>query len=302
MHNAGVPAVVLVADDSATVRAVLRLELEAAGYAVLEAADGQAAVQQAQDNEVSVVLLDVEMPVLDGHQALAALKADERTRDIPVVFLSGRGAGQDLVQALREGAHDYLRKPPEPAELLARVGAANRMKELQDELRRRAEELDRVSRTDHLTGLHNRRHVEEQLHATVAACVRHGFPAAVLVLDIDHFKRVNDEHGHAAGDEVLVQVAATLSGSLRTEDIVGRWGGEEFIVVAPHTSQPAAGVLAERLRAAVEASTPVTVSIGGACTPVASARLLEVADTNLYAAKAAGRNRAVISATPDAVV
>jgi two-component system cell cycle response regulator len=282
---------VLVADDSATVRALLRLELEAAGYGVVEAENGEQAVELATTSQPSVILLDVEMPVLDGHQALAALKADERTSDVPVVFLSGRGAGDDLVQALREGAHDYLRKPPEPAELLARVGAANRMKELQDELRRRAVELDQVSRTDHLTGLHNRRHVEEHLRGVVAAATRHGYPAAVLILDVDHFKMVNDEGGHAAGDEILVRVSTTLAASVRTEDIVGRWGGEEFIVVAPHTSPEAARVLAERLRLAVAAATPVTVSIGGACTPAAGDRLLEVADANLYAAKEAGRNR-----------
>lgn len=285
---------ILVADDSATVRAVLRLELEAASYAVIEAEDGQQAVDQAIAHAPSVILLDVEMPVLDGHQALAMLKADERTRDVPVVFLSGRGAGDDLVQALREGAHDYLRKPSEPAELLARVGAATRMKELQDELRRRAEELERVSRTDHLTGLANRRHVEEHLRAVLAAGSRHGVPATVLVIDIDNFKRVNDAGGHAAGDEVLIQVAQILSGSLRVEDVVGRWGGEEFIVVAPHTTRASAVLLAERLRSAVEAATPVTISIGGACTPVAAARLIETADANLYRAKERGRNCVVV--------
>jgi diguanylate cyclase (GGDEF)-like protein len=286
---------VLVADDSATVRAVLRLELEAAGYAVAEAENGQDAVDQAVAQAPSVILLDVEMPVLDGHAALAALKADERSKDIPVVFLSGRGAGDDLVQALREGAHDYLRKPPEPAELLARVGAANRMKELQDELRRRVEELDHVSRRDYLTGLPNRRHVEEHLRQVLAAAARHGHTACVLVLDVDNFKAVNDQGGHAAGDEVLVEVATTLAQSVRVEDVVGRWGGEEFIVVAPHTAQPAAAALAERLRAAIQARTSVTVSIGVGCTPLAGDRLLEVADSNLYAAKEAGRNRVVLS-------
>jgi two-component system cell cycle response regulator len=268
-------------------RAVLRLELEAADYAVIEAEDGQQAVEQALAQAPSVILLDVEMPVLDGHQALAALKSDERTHDIPVVFLSGRGAGEDLVQALREGAHDYLRKPPEPAELLARVGAANRMKQLQDELRR-------VSRTDHLTGLANRRHVEEHLRTVLATAVRHGIPAAVLVVDGDHFKRINDERGHAGGDEVLIEVGRTLVSAVRTEDLVGRWGGEEFIVIAPHTAEAATAALAERLRAAVEQTALVTISIGGACTPAAADRLIETADRNLYVAKERGRNCVVI--------
>jgi diguanylate cyclase (GGDEF)-like protein len=284
------------------VRAVLRVELEAAGYRVLEAGDGPAALGAAREQAPSVILLDVELPVLDGHATLAALKADPATWDVPVVFLSGRGAGEDLVQALREGAHDYLRKPPEPAELLARVGAANRMKELQDELRRRAAELELVSRTDHLTGLANRRQVEEHLRAVLAAAVRHQQPAAVLLADIDNFKRVNDRRGHAAGDAVLLEVARTLAQSVRAEDEVGRWGGEEFIVVAPHTDAAAATTLAERLRRAVSETTEVTISIGGAATCTPDCDPFEVADANLYAAKAAGRDRSVVTAAGRSVV
>lgn len=283
--------IVLVADDSATVRAVLRLELESSGYRVVEAADGQEAIDQAGRHDVAVVLLDVEMPVLDGHQALAALKSDPATKDIPVVFLSGRGAGDDLVQALREGAHDYLRKPPEAAELLARVGAANRMKQLQDQLRQ-------ASRTDHLTGLANRRRVEEHLRGVLASSVRHGHPVAVLIIDVDHFKRVNDEGGHARGDAVLVQIADTLTATVRAEDLVGRWGGEEFIVIATHTADESASTLAERLRSSVEAATPVTVSIGGSWTPAEAERLIAAADANLYAAKDAGRNRVLVDGPP----
>jgi len=273
------------------VRAVFRSGLEAAGYGVIEATDGREAVDLAMSHDLSVILLDVAVPVLDGHETLAALKADEHTRDVPVVFLSDRGAGDDLVQALDEGAHDYLRTPPEPAELLARVGAATRVKQLQDELRTRAVELESVSRTDHLTGLANRRHVEEHLRAVLAAALRHGLPAAVLLIDVDHFKAINDERGHAAGDKVLQQLAAELAAAIRTEDIIGRWGGEEFIVVAANTACDAAAALAERLRAAVEKSLPVTVSIGVACTPEVGLRLVDVADVNLYRAKAAGRNR-----------
>ncbi|MDT7572112.1 MAG: two-component system, cell cycle response regulator [Actinomycetota bacterium] len=282
---------VLVADDRPSVRAVFRSGLEAAGYGVVEAADGREAVAQAARNDLSVILLDVAVPGLDGHQTLAALKADESTRDVPVVFLSDRGAGDDLVQALHEGAHDYLRTPPEPAELLARVGAARRVKQLQDELRTRAVELEHVSRTDHLTGLANRRHVEEQLRSVLSAALRHAQPAAVLIIDVDHFKSVNDQRGHAAGDQVLAQIGATLRAAVRTEDLLGRWGGEEFIVVAANTGGEAVAVLAERLRAAVENASPVTVSIGGACTTEVGLRLVDVADANLYKAKAAGRNR-----------
>jgi diguanylate cyclase (GGDEF)-like protein len=290
-------SIILVADDSDTVRAVVRLELEGAGYAVLEAADGHEAVTIAREDDVSVILLDVQMPGQDGHAALLQLKSDPRTRGIPVVFLSGSTGDEHLVAALRAGAHDYLRKPPVPAELQARVAAACRVKELQDQLRDRVLELDSISRTDHLTGLHNRRHAEEHLATCVATSRRHGYPLAVLLVDIDHFKKVNDSLGHAGGDDVLFEVAQVLSRGVRTEDVVARWGGEEFVVVGLHADQEAAMVLAERLRTAVEERCGVTVSIGGAAAVGEDLRLLEAADRNLFAAKAAGRNRCVVSGT-----
>jgi two-component system, cell cycle response regulator len=289
--------VVLVAEDSATVRAIVRVELEEAGYAVVEAADGEQAVAVARESSPDVVLLDVEMPVLDGYGAIAALKGDPATRDVPVVFLTGDA---DVVRALDAGAHDYLRKPPQPGELRARVAAAVRVKALQDELRARADELDRVSRTDHLTGLHNRRHVEERLRGFRSGSRRHGFPVAVLVLDVDRFKQVNDTHGHAVGDEVLQEVARRLQACVREEDVVGRWGGEEFVVLALHADLDAATRLAERLRVAVAgapvevtgARLQVTVSVGAAA-GTGGDDLVGLADRNLYAAKAAGRDRVV---------
>ena len=300
-------ATVLVADDSPTVRALVRLELEAAGYAVVEAEDGRQALEAAAAGGVDVVLLDVEMPVLDGFATIDALKSDPRTADLPVVFLTSRGASEDILEALRRGAHDYVRKPPEAAELLARVGAAAQVTALRAELRRRTEELDRVSRTDHLTGLFNRRHLDEHLHSVAASSRRHAFPVALLLVDVDHFKRVNDAYGHVVGDEVLIDVARRFTAGVRTEDVVGRWGGEEFLVLLPHTDLDGARALAERLRTAVAVApvegpvgpVPVTVSIGGSVTVRRGAdaeALLRVADENLYAAKAAGRDRVVLTA------
>ena len=297
-------ATVLVADDSPTVRALVRFELEAAGYAVVEASDGQEAITLASAGGIDVVLLDVEMPVLDGFGAITALKGNLVTAELPVVFLTGRSEGGDVVEALRLGAQDYLCKPPVTSELLARVGAAVQVSGLRAELRRRTEELDRVSRTDHLTGLFNRRHLDEQLHPMLSSARRHGNPLTVLILDVDHFKRVNDTAGHPAGDLVLQQVARRVAGAVRDEDVVGRWGGEEFLVLAPHTDLLGGQTLAERLRLSVAASpvvTPtatfdVTVSVGGATVGERGAAgtdgaLLQLADANLYAAKAGGRNR-----------
>lgn len=286
---------VLLAEDSPTVRALVRVELEDAGYAVVEAADGRVAVDLARQSAPSVVLLDVEMPVLDGYGVIAELKVDPATRDVPVVILTGQA---DLVKALDAGAHDFVRKPPQQGELRARVAAAVRVKVLQDELRARADELERVSRTDHLTGLHNRRHIEEHLRGLRSGARRHGYPLAVLVIDVDHFKQVNDTLGHAGGDEVLIEVARRLEATVRSEDLVGRWGGEEFIVLAPYTDVSAAAALGERLRAAV-GGTPVigdgreltvTISIG-ATAGDGDDDLVVQADRHLYAAKAAGRDR-----------
>jgi two-component system cell cycle response regulator len=298
---------ILLADDSSTVRAIARMELEAAGYEVIEAVDGEKALASAIEHQPDVVLLDIEMPVMDGYETVQALKADPVTADIPVVFLTGRVGADDLARALKLGGHDYLRKPPEAAELLARVNAALRVKALQDELRKRAEDLDRVSRTDHLTGLYNRRHMEEQLRMFGAGAKRHGCPLAVLIVDVDHFKTVNDTLGHQAGDEVLVAVCHRLRNALRAEDILGRWGGEEFLLVLPHTGTDAARVLAERLRAAVSAtpivvergSLTVTISVGGAAAEeTGHHELLQLADHELYAAKDDGRDRVRVTRSP----
>lgn len=307
MTETGQPTCVLVADDSAVVRALVRMELETAGYAVQEAEDGEQALAIALQGHLAVVLLDVEMPVLDGFATIARLKADPRTVDLPVVFLTGRSDTADVVEALRLGAHDYLSKPPQTAELLARVSAAVEVTSLRAQLRRRTEELDRQTRTDHLTGLYNRRHLDEQLAGLLSSVRRHQYPVAVLLADVDHFKRVNDVAGHDVGDEVLREVARRLGDAVRTEDVLGRWGGEEFLLLCPLTDLAGARVLAEKLRLAV-ASVPfatssgdlaLTLSIGGAVVGGPSevdrrAAVLRAADARLYEAKDAGRDRALV--------
>jgi diguanylate cyclase (GGDEF)-like protein len=291
---------ILIADDSLVVRAVLRRQLESDGHTVVEAVDGEEAIAACREYRPDVVLLDVEMPVLDGHATLKRLKADPDLKDIPVVFLTGRVDTADVVTGLRLGAHDYLRKPFEANELVARVSAALRTKELQDELRARNAELDRVSRIDMLTNIYNRRHLDEYLRRMISSARRHGRSVGVLLVDIDHFKDVNDQHGHLAGDAVLKEVAARLQGAMRAEDALGRWGGEEFIGVLTDTPGDSVGVLAERMREAV-GSTPfvlddgtkirVTVSIGHTAGVEDAEALVHRADDALYVAKEAGRNQ-----------
>jgi diguanylate cyclase (GGDEF)-like protein len=291
---------VLIADDSLVVRAVVRSGLEDEGYDVFEAVDGATALDQCRQDPPDVVLLDVEMPGLDGYEVLCELKADDDLRDIPVVFLTSRASTADIVTGLRGGAHDYLKKPFEPAELLARVSSAVHVKQLQDQLLQRNAELDRLSRTDGLTGLYNRWHLEHELARLHSDAVRHRDPLCVLILDLDHFKRINDTHGHAAGDQVLRTFADRMSSELRSGDIGGRWGGEEFLAVLPRTDLEGAVEIADRIRSAVAAE-PVTidgvridVTTSGGCAlgpGPSSERLVDCADTALYRAKLEGRNR-----------
>lgn len=293
-------ATVLIADDSLVIRAVVRSELEEEGYLVVEAVDGLAAVQQCRDDPPDVVLLDIEMPGLDGYQVLSELKADPAVKDIPVVFLTSRGEMDDVVAGLRGGAHDYLRKPFESPELLARVAAATHVKHLQDQLRQRNADLDRLSRTDALTGMYNRRHLEQELARLHNDSIRHRAPLCVLLLDLDRFKHVNDTYGHAAGDDVLREFAGRVTAELRAGDIGGRWGGEEFLVIMPRTELDEALALAERVRAVtaaepvVSAGDPISITVSGgfALGPGDSpASLVQAADHGLYRAKEEGRNR-----------
>lgn len=291
------PAVVLVADGSEAVRTLLAQQLTAQQMRVIVAANGLEAVECATIEQPDLVLLDVELSGIDGYEVLRRLRADPELDGVPVVFLSGRTGTADIVEGLRQGAHDYLPKPFEPAELTARVRAALRVKALQDQLRE-------LSRIDGLTGVANRRHLDEQLRALCSAADRHQSPIAVALFDLDHFKSVNDRYGHPAGDEALRAAAEVLGSGLRAEDVVGRWGGEEFLAVLPHTDLEGAVVISERLRARL-AATPVVVqsgvsleltcSVGCAAVEIGSRaepeRLVALADRALYRAKSQGRDR-----------
>jgi diguanylate cyclase (GGDEF)-like protein len=290
---------VLVADDSAVVRKVLRDRLGEQGWTVREAADGAEALEICREAPPEVVLLDIEMPRLNGYQVLAALKGEPTLEDVPVIFLTARSGGQHVADGLRRGAHDYLRKPFETEELVARVLVARRTRALRDELRRHNAELERLATTDPLTCLFNRRFMADQLDALVGRATRHGAALSTLLIDVDDFKAVNDTHGHATGDAVLREVAARIRARLRREDVCGRWGGEEFLVLLPDTAGDRAAIVAESLRAFV-ASKPipagaaevrVKISAGVAEWSGESAdELLRRADAALYEAKAAGRD------------
>lgn len=292
-------AVVLVADDSRSVRSWLRRHL-GGHFRIVEASNGAEAIQQARLARPDLILLDVDMPEMDGHQALAALRADARMEDTPVLFLTGRAGAHDVVEGLGLGATDYLRKPCDPDELIARVRGALRGKERQDVLRHANRELAVATTTDELTGLGNRRAISQRLPGLLEDARRTGRPVALLLLDLDHFKRINDTVGHLAGDRVLMTVAHRLHSAARQDQLVTRWGGEEFLMVSPATDEHDAAVVAERLRGVIawepitiddERSVEVTVSVGFAAGLGDPFQLLHSADAALYAAKRNGRNR-----------
>lgn len=241
-------AVVLVAEDEPQERSLLRAQLEPQGYLVVEAGDGAGVLAICRANRPDVVLLDLGIPGMDGHDVLAALKADMALVDTPVVVITGR---PDVSRALKLGAHDYVRKPYELTELEARVAAALRTKRLNDELRAREAQLDDLVRKDPLTGLANRRHIDEHLHMLGGGARRHHQPLSVLLIDLDHFRRVNEAEGHAVGDGILRAIGARIVDTLRAEDVAGRWAGEEFLVLLPATDLNGAWVLADRIREAI---------------------------------------------------
>jgi two-component system, cell cycle response regulator len=296
------------------IRAVLRHHLQEEGYRVVEAVDGPNTIEMMRHHRPDMVLLDIEMPGLNGHEVLRRVKADEELQDTPVVFLTRRTDSKDIVAGLRAGAQDYLKKPFEPAELIARVGTAIRTKRLQDALRERSAELDRMSRTDALTGVFNRRHLDEELGRFVRLAGRHADTVAVVMFDIDHFKRINDTYGHEAGDAVLREFTRRVLTVVRADDIlgrwgdsvVGRWGGEEFLLVLPQTGIEGAYVVGERVRSAIAGATfavgshQVNITVSGGCAAGTKppTELVRSADAALYQAKEAGRNRLVAATSP----
>jgi diguanylate cyclase (GGDEF)-like protein len=240
-------------------RRVMRRFLETTGYVIFEAGDGEEALRLAAQERPDVILLDRQIPLLDGYGVLASLQTDPELGEVPVVLVTSHSEPEEVADGLRRGAHDYLRKPFEQPELVARVHAAMRTKALRDELRARNAQLERLVSTDLLTGLLNRAATADHLRALVSRTQRHGAPLSVVLLDVDGIGEVNARLGHAAGDGVLQAVAARVRSQLREEDAAGRWSGDEILVVAPDTPGDGLGSIVARLRGAVDAE-PVVVA------------------------------------------
>jgi len=295
----------LIIDDSKTIRTQVFQALEDGILfsRILQAADGIEGFKLLVNNDVDIILCDIEMPGIDGLKFLAMLQSREDLKDKPVILLTSHDDIGTKVRGLESGASDYITKPFEPAELVARLQVHMQIKTLQDELRRSNQLLLELSQTDPLTHLCNRRNLYEKLEIELNRCSRSESPIALIMADIDHFKRFNDQYGHQIGDKILVQVADLLLRQLRTYDMAARYGGEEFCLVLPETTLEAAIDVAERIRGNAETMTfgpptkkdRLTISFGVAAfdgTNLGSIdELIRLADDALYDAKNSGRNQ-----------
>ncbi len=304
---------VLVVDDDAALRRLLEHQLGKAGYEVHSAAEGHQGVQEALKWHPDIVITDILMPGIDGIELTRKLRASELGRSIYIIVLTVLDDEDGLAEAFAAGADDFISKPMKPRTLLARLSAGARIVRLQKELVQRNLELvaalrraKAASLTDALTGLPNRRCIVERMEQECAAAERADRPLSLLMLDIDHFKRVNDTYGHAVGDAVLTEIARRIERAKRLSDVAARFGGEEFVVLAIDTPLNAARRLGERLREAIAAEPVkvgdvqlgVTVSIGVAEKAIGCDNLdvlIKAADDALYRAKRSGRNRVVVA-------
>ncbi len=291
------PRRILLIEDSELDRCWLRTRLTCKQVVVLEASDGLAGLEACRNDPPDLILLDLGLPHCDGFEILRQLMDDRRTGSVPVIVVSATAETAEKARGLDMGAVDYVTKPYDLLELQARIRVALRTKRLQELLEQRAH-------VDGLTGLANRLALEDRLATEWGLYQRHGGSLAIWIADLDHFKRINDTHGHAAGDEVLRRASCLLRSSVRGTDMAARYGGEEFMVVAPHCGLAGALKTAERFRERVAcaaitmengARVCITTSVGVASVPEGSAttpsELLAEADLALYRAKSQGRNR-----------
>ncbi|MBO6562118.1 MAG: diguanylate cyclase [Nisaea sp.] len=301
---------ILVVDDAPENVMLLGLILKDQGT-VTTATSGRQAIDIALENQPDLILLDIQMPDLDGYDVIRVLKEDDRTKNVPVIFVTGLSDESDEEKGLELGAIDYITKPYKPAVVLARVRNHLRLREYALRLEQLNEKLELLATTDPLTSAHNRRYFMSKLQDELERVARYNRPSSVLMLDIDHFKSINDTYGHDVGDAVLVELVKVLGEKVRHLDTVARLGGEEFAILLPETNEAAAKVSAVRLLDAVRAITvdaagktlKFTVSIGcaefdGECGGVEN--ILKSADLALYEAKHSGRDRVVTKSSMQA--
>jgi len=300
----------LLVEDEPTQRLMLERQLTRAGYVVDTAENGQEALKKILEGQYQILLTDWDMPGMDGPTLCRRVREANLSTYVYILLLTGHLTTDDAVAGLSAGADDYVRKPANPSELLARLTAGSRIVRLEQSLREANEKIQLLSITDSLAGTFNRRYLNDQILKEVERARRQDQPLAAIMADIDRFKRINDERGHACGDEVLRQFADLARSLIRPGDWIARYGGEEFVIVLPETDAIHAAQAAELIRAQC-ACAPMAVSTGpievtasfgvAALSRVpqsiesAADALLREADSALYTSKKEGRNRVTIA-------
>jgi two-component system cell cycle response regulator len=294
---------ILIVEDDPGSRRLVTLRLTAAGHEVVEAEDGQLAWALFQREPFQMVITDWMMPNLDGRDLIRNIRSNSQKGYTYIIMLTAIDDKSQVVTGLESGADEYLTKPFDNKELIARVASGERILKLEEELTQAHRQMEILAMQDGLTGISNRRAIEEHASAELDHARRKECPLSVILLDIDHFKAVNDQYGHLVGDHILHHLAEILTRNLRQYDRIGRWGGEEFIVILPDTKISEALIVAERMRVATAEAKlrmengkyyEVQISLGVACAsgfypPLT--KLVDAADQALYQAKQAGRNR-----------
>jgi two-component system cell cycle response regulator len=306
MSQSGPSLSVLVADDSPVYRKLVEQALEGQDYGVTFAKSGREALEFFAKDAPHIVITDWMMPDVSGLDVCERIRSSELSYTY-VILLTSISDKEMVVKGLAAGADDYLTKPFDPGELCARIGVGRRIICLQRDIEAKNLLLQEAARTDSLTGLPNRRAIEEWAERQIRGATRHGYPVWVILADLDSFKNVNDSYGHDAGDLVLQKFAEVLRATTRASDICGRMGGEEFVMVLTHVDKNDIVPTVERLReqfaslvfrfgaktASVTSSFGIAGFQGKACPEFS--QLLRKADEALYAAKRAGRNRVEIA-------
>jgi diguanylate cyclase (GGDEF)-like protein len=294
---------VLVVDDSPFSRKLLEHALSGDPYSLLFAENGSEALQLFKEHRPAIVVTDWMLPDSSGPELCKKIRAESSSSYTYIILLTSMTEKKDIVLGLSSGADDYLTKPFDRGELLARIGVGRRMIDLHRQIDTKNKLLEELAHTDPLTGLPNRRAIEEWSNRQLRGAARHGFPLWVVHVDLDSFKNINDSYGHDAGDQVLCRVAAILKEHTRASDISGRMGGDEFLLVITHVDEKCVPLTVERLRDQIRSqqfsfdgkTVSITASIGvcgfSGKEPPEFSKLVQQADKALYGAKRAGRNQ-----------
>jgi diguanylate cyclase (GGDEF)-like protein len=300
---------ILIAEDDPDQRRLLEKKLLQVGHEYVSVENGRKALEKFEEKFFPIVLTDWMMPEMDGLELCRAIREKMKKGYVFIVLLTSKDSKDDIVAGLEAGADDYLTKPVDTAELIARIKTGTRILELESSLKRATEKYRRLSITDPLTGCYNRGYLSEHLPLEIKRAMRYEHPLSLIICDIDHFKKVNDTYGHLIGDEVLKKVVQWISQCIRNYvDWVARYGGEEFVIVLPETDAKGARSIAERLRRTISNRTieaeekliSITASFGvSGLDPhtshekISLESLIEQADNYLYQAKQEGRNRVI---------